>query len=789
MERAHVHVDGVVQSVGFRPFVYRTAVDLGLRGTVRNLGDAGVRVELEGPAEGIEAFVQQLRRESPPLAAIETLTVETEQIDEHTHESFRIVESSDGSGGSGTVPPDTAVCESCLADIHDSSSRFHRYWATACVDCGPRFTVIEDLPYDRETTSMAAFPLCADCTDDYTSPADRRYHAQAIACPACGPTLVFQPHDHDAGPPELGAASDIDPLPEGPDVVGNDAAALDSAGATLAEGELVVLKGIGGAHLACDATSETAVARLRERTGRPQKPFAIMAPSVSTVERFASVSSAEREALTATRRPIVVLSQTGGDLASNLTPGLHTVGVMLPYSGLHHLLFEHLDRPLVVTSANRPGRPMQASNRAILEQLWRVADASLLHDRRIVARCDDSVVRPVDGRVTPLRRSRGYVPLPVAAPAPGDTDVLALGPELDVSAGILCGDGCYLTQHIGDVDSVETFQFLTRAIDHLLELTGRGMPPVIAHDSHPSFRTTEYADELLERPGTSRTVSVQHHHAHAASLLLEHDCSRAMCIAADGVGYGGDGTVWGGEVLDATLTRAERVASLAPVPMPGGDRATKYPVRLLVGLLPAWDDAEVRSLVDELEWSFPREGLSVVQQQMAADVNTPTTTSAGRFLDAVAALTNVCHERTYEGEPAMKLEAAAAEGTPRDVTIPYTDRDGRRVLDTPRLTERLVSLHRDGVDTADVAATAQHALADGLAQLALDAARDRGVDVVGFTGGVAYNVAISRRLGERVRNAGLTYLRNESVPPGDGGIAYGQAGVAAATVQNSESSS
>jgi len=643
---------------------------------------------------------------------------------------------------------------------------------------------------------MAAFPLCEDCRDDYTSPADRRYHAQAIACPACGPTLVFQPHDHDTDPPAVAAPSDVDPLPDRQTVVEGDAAALDAASEALTDGDVVVLKGIGGAHLACDATDEDAVARLRERTGRPEKPFALMAPSLDAVEAFASVSAPEREALTSPRRPIVVLSQSGGEVAANLAPGLHTLGVMLPYSGLHHILFDRVDRPLVVTSANRPGRPMQHANRTILDQLWTVADGSLCHDRRIVTRCDDSVVRFVGDQSTPLRRSRGYVPLPVAAPTPGDTDVLAVGSELDVTAGLLSGDDCYLTQHVGDVNRVETFQFLTDAIDHLCDLTGQALPSVVAHDAHPSFRTTEYAETLAERPGVDHVVPVQHHHAHAASVLLEHDCDRAVCITADGVGYGSDGTVWGGEVLDATLEDTTRVASLAPVPMPGGDRATEFPVRLLVGLLSEWGETALRSLVDDLAWSFPtREGLSVVSQQIAADINTPTTTSAGRFLDAVAALTDICHERTYEGEPAMKLEAAAVEGRPRDIAVPYKRVDGRRVVDTPRLMERLVGLRRDSVAAADVAATAQRALADGLAELAVDAATTRGVDVIGFTGGVAYNAAISRRIGTHARNAGLTSLRNERVPPGDGGIAYGQAGVAAATAgssqsgQNSESSS
>jgi len=786
MKRAHVQVDGVVQSVGFRPFVYRTAVDIGLRGRVRNLGDAGVSVTLEGPGERIDTFLRELEANPPPLATVKTVAVDTEPVTEYRYESFSIADSEDRGTGGGTVPPDTAVCEACLADIHDPSSRFHDYWATACVDCGPRFTVIEEVPYDRETTSMAAFPRCSDCTDEYTSPTDRRYHAQAIACPSCGPKLAFQPHDRSPDPPPVDDRMGVDPFPQRPSLVEDDSQSLDAAARTLDDGGIVAIKGIGGAHLACDATRPDAVSTLRDRTGRPAKPFAVMVPSMAHATTVASASPVEREWLRSARRPIVVLDRRGDALASNLAPGLHTVGVMLPYSGVHHLLFERFDEPIVVTSANRPGLPMQSSNRAILEQLWDVADGSLLHTRRIVQRCDDSVVRAVGGSQTLLRRSRGYAPLPVAAPPAGDADVLAVGPERDVTAAVLSGDECYLTQHIGAVTDRETFQFLQAAIDHLLALTGTQRPSVVAHDAHPSFRTTAYAADR----DADRTVAVQHHHAHAASVLMEHDCSRAVCITADGVGYGPDGTVWGGEVLDATLTDADRVAGLAPVPMPGGDRATEFPVRSLVGLLWDREGVDVGSLADTLDWPTPNaDELRVVRQQLEAGVNTPVTTSAGRFLDAVAALADVCHERTYEGEPAMRLEAAATDGTPRDVTVPYTTADGRPVVDTPRVAERLVELRRDGTHATDVAATAQRCLADGLAELAVDAAAERGIDAVGFTGGVAYNDAISRRIRQRVRDAGLTYLANDAVPPGDGGVAYGQAGVAAATVRADDADS
>jgi hydrogenase maturation protein HypF len=784
MERATIRANGVVQSVGFRPFVYRTAVDLSLHGTVRNRGDAGALVELEGDADDIDAFLHELRENNPPLARVETVKTKRESVPETTFSSFEIVESEESDGSGGTIPPDTAMCEACVADMRNPDSRYHDYWATSCLDCGPRFTIVESLPYDRPTTSMAAFPMCENCREEFESPTDRRYHAQAIACPECGPSLAYLPGEtvkttgeNDDIPPSEGRDSfpdcRIDPS-NGTDAVHGAAEALD-------DGNVVVIKGIGGAHIACDATNADAVTRLRDLTGRPEKPFGVMAPDVATVESFAALTPGEHESLTSPRRPILLLDQQGeSQLASDVAPGLHTVGVMLPYSGVHHLLFDHIDAPLVMTSANMPGQPMLTHNRAIAADLGDVADGFLLHDRRIVARCDDSVARFVDGERRLVRRSRGFTPMPVSLPDVGDARVLGLGPELDVTAGILADGECYLTQYVGNVDTVETFEYLTNAVDHLLNVTGLDHPHVVAHDTHPEFHTTEHARRLAadDSMPVETAIPVQHHHAHAASVLAEHDRRAAIAITVDGVGYGPDGTVWGGEVLDATRADYERVGGLAPVPMPGGDRATRYPARMLAGLLAHRDDIEPL-LATHATFPNGTEERDLVLQQLDTGVNTPTTTSAGRFLDAVSALLEVCNERTYEGEPAMKLEALAAGGTPQSVEISHTTADGRRVLDTPRLMSRLVELAED-TSRADVAATAQAALAYGIAEQAVETADERERDTVVLSGGVAYNEAIAARIRERVTDADLTFLGNERVPPGDGGIAYGQAAVAAA---------
>ncbi len=782
MERATVQVNGVVQSVGFRPFVYRRAAANDLRGTVRNLGDAGVRIELEGDADAIDDFLVALREDPPPLARVESVTVDRERVDDPRFGAFEIVGSEDTDGGGGTIPPDTTVCGRCLDDMRDPGSRFHGYWATACVDCGPRFTVIESLPYDRPATSMAAFPMCDACQRDYEDPADRRYHAQTIACPQCGPRLRYgtAPEDAsvDGAPPE----EDRDPFPGALTNPVEGETAIDAAATSLAEGELVVLKGIGGAHLACNAADSDAVATLRERTGRPEKPFAVMAPDLASVDSVARPSGVGRETLESPRRPIVLVDAAdNGTLAPGVAPGLHTVGVMLPYSGVHHLLFDRIDEPLVVTSANPPGRPMFRANGPLVGGLADVADGFLLHDRRIVARCDDSVARVVDGKRRLVRRSRGLAPTPVSIPEVDDTAVLGVGPELDVTAGVLHNGDCYLSQYVGDIDNLETLSYFENAVDGLLDVTGIALPPVVAHDAHPDFNTTEYARRLVEEGRVERAVAVQHHHAHAASVLAEHGHKRAIALTLDGVGYGPDGTVWGGEVLDASLSAFGRIGGLAPVPMAGGDRATEHPARMAAGLLHA-TDRPVAETLERHGVHFPDgdEERSLVVQQLQTSLHTPETTSAGRFLDAVSALLGICTERSYEGEPAMKLEAVAARGDPLPLDVPTTTVDDRPVVDTPRLFGSLADRLTDGQATADVAATAQDALARGLADLAVEAALGRVVDAVALTGGVAYNDHVARRIRERVTDAGLSFLGNERVPPGDGGIAYGQVAVAAA---------
>jgi len=721
--------------VGFRPFVYRVAVKRGLSGFVRNLGDAGVEIEVEGSAGNVKSFLSALRDEAPPLAEIAELQVE--ERSPTGERGFRILASRDGGEGGGTIPPDIATCHECLADIDDPKSRYHDYWATSCTNCGPRFTVIEALPYDRPRTSMCDFPMCRECEAEYTDPLDRRYHAQTIACPGCGPRLLF--------------------LEGGKEIPGDP---IERAAGALKAGKIVAIKGVGGTHIACDATREETVAELRRRLARPGQPFALMAP-LPLVKEFAHVEPEEEKLLGSPRRPIVVLRKKGEKLAPSVAPGLHTVGVMLPYSGLHHLLFKRIHFPLVMTSANFPGRPMLIENEDILAELSGVADGFLLHDRRIVARCDDSVVRLSAGVPTFLRRSRGWVPQPIPLDL-GEEPLLALGAELNVAFALYHRGKVFLSQHIGNVEHIETQEFLWQAIEHLLKVTGAARPKTVACDLHPGFPTTRLAQELGER-----VIKVQHHVAHVAGLAAEWDVDEVVGIAADGYGYGEDGAAWGGEVIVWRAGEWRRAGSLLPVPMPGGDLATLKPGRMAAAFLLA-------AGLNPGEAGLPDEELEIVKFQIKRGINCPETSSAGRFLDGVAAWLGICRERTYEGEPAMRLEAVAAAGNPIPVEPPMGEREGRLLLDTVAIFQELHRLREAGASVADLAATAQDALAHGLARIAVQVAKEFGIQAVGLTGGVAVNDRIASVVREEAKAADLRFLCHRKVPPGDGGLSFGQ---------------
>ncbi len=738
-KRIRVHIDGTVQGVGFRPFVYRIAVRVGLAGHVRNLGDAGVEIEIEGNEQAIASFLKALKEETPPLAAIAGMHLE--DLPPQGQQRFSIHASSTAGDGGGALPPDVATCTPCLEDIDAPEGRYAGYWATSCTDCGPRFTVIEGLPYDRPLTSMRDFPMCAACRAEYEDPLDRRYHAQTIACPACGPSLAFVAD---------GRENREDPL--------------SSAVRVLNRGGLIAIKGIGGTHVACDATREPSVAELRRRLGRSAQPFALMARP-DMVEGFADVTPEEWALLRSPRRPIVAVRAKGVGVAPSVAPGLHTVGVMLPYTGLHHLLLRQVGFPLVMTSANFPGLPMLVDNEAILTQLGHLLDGVLLHDRRIVARCDDSVMRMAGGGPVFLRRSRGYVPEPLAVDL-GDAPLLALGGETGVVAALYHRGKVFLSQHIGDTDKLDTLEFLREAIEHLMRITGAPRPKVIGCDLHPGFATAKLAAEL------GHAVPVQHHVAHVAALACEWGLEELVGVAADGYGYGTDGTAWGGEVIAWRGGNWERAGSLREVPLPGGDLAARRPGRMAASyLIAAGEDPSAAGL--------PPDEIEIVKTQISRGLNAPATTSAGRFLDAVAAWLGLCRARTYEGEPAMRLEAIAATGRPHPLVSSIAPGPDRLTLDTVGLFRQLVEFRRRGTSTPDLAATAQAALAEGLARLAAHVAAREGMSTVGLTGGVAVNDCIAWAVRQAVEEAGPVFCAHRAVPPGDGGVALGQLVVAA----------
>lgn len=746
-------VTGTVQGVGFRPFVARTATDNGLAGSVRNTDD-GVVVRFEGPPSAVDRAVETVRSDPPRLARIESVSIE--QTDPRGDSTFRIGRSTESDERAALVPPDTAVCESCLDEIRNERSRFHQYWATACVDCGPRFSITRGLPYDRARTALDEFEPCADCESVYRDRSDRRFHAQTIACPACGPTLSLVTPDGE----RLASGSE----------------AIRKTADRLAAGSIVGIKGAGGSHLACSARDPEAIDRLRDRLPRPAKPFATMAPSVDSVRSFATLETPET--VLDERRPIVLLPKGDHEWLERVAPEVGTVGVMLPYSALQHLLFEAFGaEPLVMTSANRPGAPMATTTEGLLA-LGDVLDAALVHDRPIENRCDDSVLRPLGDGSRLLRRSRGYVPRPLersVTPTDG-REVLALGGESDVTVGVTRGDSVVLSQHIGDVSDPKTASVHRGTTAELLDLLGVE-PAVVAHDLHPEMETTRVAERRSEP-----TIAVQHHHAHAVSLLAEHGQDRALVVAADGTGYGPEGIVRGGEVLDATPGGYERVGGLSRFRLPGGEAAVREPPRVAAALLAETDSDRARTLLLESGTVASETAATAILEQATGGPNSPTTTSAGRFLDAVAALCGVCTERRYQGEPAMRLEATADGGTAAEFDPLIRSRDGQRVLDAHGSLSELAARLDGGRSKRDVAATAQRTIADGLATIAIDAAIDRGLETVGFTGGVAYNAAIDRRIRSRVREAGLTYLAHDRVPPGDGGLAYGQAVVASASL-------
>jgi hydrogenase maturation protein HypF len=751
-------IRGVVQGVGFRPFVHRLAIRHGLAGWVRNEAGA-VRLVAQGAQADVESFLGGLSAELPPLARIDTL--EVEETRPRPLDGFRVLASDVAPVGRLPVSPDVAICPSCEAELLDPSNRRYRYPFITCTDCGPRFTVIESMPYDRERSTMRAFAQCPECLREYEDPTNRRYHSETNSCRSCGPSVWLE-----SGSGERVARAET---------------ALVEAGRLLTEGQIVAVRGLGGFHLAVDATSEDAVARLRLRKERDAKPLAVMVRSLAAAERLAYVSEAEAALLTSRERPIVVLRRRpDAPLAPQIAPGLDSVGVVLAYTPLHLLLSGEVGgRPLVMTSGNVSDEPIATSNEEARLRLGRIADAFLLHDREIVARYDDSVVRVAEDRAVFLRRSRGYAPMPLPLPVPTKEPLLAMGPHLKNTFTLAQGDEAYVSQHVGDLENLETLEHFEDALARFEQLF-RIDPRWVVCDLHPGYLSTRLAEEsgLVELP------AVQHHHAHIAAVLGEHGVSeRVLGLAFDGTGYGADGHVWGFELLEADLRGYERLAHLRYAPLPGGDLAARAPWRALLGyasLDPAgrWAEASLRSV--------PPQELMIARHQMRRRLNSPLASSMGRLFDAAGALLGLRVESVYEGQAAMELEALADGdgGEPLPFPVLREGEDALPVLDPVPLLAALAAEHERGAPGSELAARFHTSLADATARLAAELCTARKLDTVALGGGCFQNARLLAEVRRDLEAAGLRVLAPEALGPNDGGISYGQAVVAAARMSD-----
>lgn len=728
--QGRIIIRGIVQGVGFRPFVYAKAHELGIVGTVQN---AGSEVRINAYGDQFEKF-RDLVAAGTPLSVIDS--VETLPIQDPWPDSFSIIPSAEGSL-TGLIPPDVATCDDCIADIFKPSGRYEGYFATSCVNCGPRYSIINALPYDRERTAMDKFPPCSECITEYTDPLCRRHHAQTIACESCGPQLTLH--------------SSTGEILHEQDPIRKAAILLD-------QGEIFAIRGIGGFHIAC--TGDVAE-ELKNRLGRPEQPLAIMAP-LDVIRELTDISTEEEVILKSPAAPIMVLDKKDPIAIAHVS-NLHTIGCMLPYTGLHHLIFAALRSPfLIMTSANVPGYPMITDLEQIVSRLSGTVNYILTHNREIINRCDDSVMR----KEHIIRLSRGYAPKRIAHNL-GTDAILGVGPELNANVTIYRNGFTITSPHVGNVRNPATFAYLTETIERLSTLLKPDIK-VIAHDLHPQFLSTRFAKEMAEKIGAA-LVPVQHHMAHIAAACQEP----CVGIAIDGVGYGTDGTVWGGEIFTGEVPYLSRVAHLQPVLMPGGDLATKFPERMLYGILP---DEQTEQILTSRGWS--ESDLKILGQQVNKRFNTVQTTSTGRILDAVSALLGICRQKTYDGEPAMKLESVAWGVKPEQWPLSFSTDQGCRILDTPFLLraarDEYIRSERDVRAIRTIASSFQFNLGRGIAKLAIEAAQECGYTNIALSGGVSYNEAIRRTITEEVNAQGMKIMINREYPLGDGCISYGQ---------------
>jgi hydrogenase maturation protein HypF len=751
--RQKIVIEGIVQGVGFRPFIYQLAKRFGLAGNVFN-DTRGVTIEVEGDDNRLSAFVNAIHDEKPPLASIQSC--KAQQIPVLGDSDFFILQSTQDGSRRAQIPPDTFVCADCLRELFDPSDRRYRYPFINCTNCGPRYTIVRGIPYDRLLTTMANFPLCRTCLEEYENPASRRFHAQPNACPDCGPLLQLMGTE--------GERVDGDPLEE--------------SIARLKQGQIVAIKGLGGYHIAVDAGNEKAVLKLRRRKNRDEKPFALMAKDLSAIESFAEVHKDEAHLLQGVERPIVLLKKKDHhDLADNVAPGNNYFGVMLPYTPLHYLLLEKGFRALVMTSANLSDEPIAYEDSEAQQRLSTVADVFLGHNRRIYTRTDDSIARVIAERPLLLRRSRGYVPRGVAL-SKDVSQVLAVGAELKNTVCLTRGDRAFLSQHVGALKNLEVYGSFKKTIAHLQSIL-EVEPIVIAHDMHPDYYSSRYALEESALP----TVAVQHHHAHLASCLAEHGLEeKVIGMIFDGLGYGEDGHIWGGEFLVGDLHDYERIGHFKYQQMPGGDRATIEPWRMALSYL--------LSINHDIPFNhpafrgIPESELRLVAQAMAKGINSPSTSSCGRLFDAVAALLGLRQKVSFEGQAAMALEMVADPG--QSIAYPFScSQNNELIFDPSAMIAAILEDQKNGVEVPVIAGRFHYTLAV-MVKSVCDKIRTRtSLAKVVLSGGVFQNGLLTTLVTTHLEDAGFEVLTHSLVPPNDGGIALGQAIVAATRTQGS----